>query len=91
VAGVFFCPRTRAPRPHTAPQTPGTPDAPDTPDASFSTGYNAVGLNANIRIIDSDAINNTTGIAGNVRSAGDNRFAANGSNGTPQPTDITIQ
>ena len=59
--------------------------------ANFSTGYNAVGLSANIRIIDSDSFNNTTGIAGNIRSAGNNRFAANGANGAPAPTDITIQ
>jgi hypothetical protein len=59
--------------------------------ANFSTGYNAVGLSANVRIIDSDSFNNATGIAGNVRSAGNNRFAANGANGAPAPTDITIQ
>lgn len=59
--------------------------------ANFSNGYNAVGLSANVRIIDSDAINNGTGIAGQVRSAGDNRFASNGANGSPQPTDIVVQ
>ena len=59
--------------------------------ANFSTGYNAVGLNANVRIIDSTAFNNATGIAGNVRSAGNNHFAANGANGAPAPTDITTQ
>ncbi|MBC7931041.1 MAG: hypothetical protein H7Z38_10820 [Rubrivivax sp.] len=55
------------------------------------TAYNAVGVSANIRINDSSAFNNTTGLAGNVRSTGNNRFAANGSNGTPAATDITIQ
>jgi hypothetical protein len=59
--------------------------------ANIFAGFNAVGGSANIRIDGSSSYNNATGISGNVRSTGNNRFAANGANGAPQPTDITIQ
>jgi hypothetical protein len=60
-------------------------------NANTANGFNAfnVGL---IRISECDVYHNgSTGISGNVRSGGTNRFAFNGVNGTPVATDIVIQ
>ena len=58
--------------------------------ANISVGYNAVNSGL-VRITNSNSYNNATGISGNVKSGGGNKFAANGVNGTPTATDITTQ
>ena len=58
--------------------------------ANFGIGFNAINSGA-IRISDSNVYNHGTGISGNVKSGGNNRFAANTSNGSPGVTDITVQ
>jgi hypothetical protein len=58
--------------------------------ANFGIGFNALNSGA-IRISDSNVYNHGTGVSGNVRSGGNNRFAANTANGALQPTDITVQ
>jgi hypothetical protein len=59
--------------------------------ANFTTGFNATGSSV-IRITGCNIYNNTTGVAGtNIRSGGDNRFAANGANGALGVTDVTTQ
>jgi len=57
---------------------------------NFTTGYNAINSGV-IRITNSNVYNHATGIAGTVRSGGNNKFAANTSNGTPVATDIVTQ
>ena len=60
-------------------------------NANTANGFNAFGSGL-IRISDCDVYHNgSTGISGNVRSGGGNRFAFNGVNGTPAATDIVIQ
>jgi hypothetical protein len=60
-------------------------------NANTANGFNAFNSGL-IRISDCDVYHNgSTGISGNVRSGGGNRFAFNGVNGTPVATDIVIQ
>lgn len=60
-------------------------------NANTANGFNAFNSGL-IRISESDVYHNgSTGISGNVRSGGSNRFAFNGVNGTPVATDIVIQ
>jgi hypothetical protein len=58
--------------------------------ANGTTGFNAPNSGL-IRITNSNVYNHATGIAGNVKSGGGNKFAANTSNGTPTASDITTQ
>ena len=60
-------------------------------NANTANGFNAFNSGL-IRISDCDVYHNgSTGISGNVKSGGGNRFAFNGVNGTPVATDIVIQ
>jgi hypothetical protein len=60
-------------------------------NANTANGFNAFNSGL-IRISDCDVYHNgSTGISGNVKSGGGNRFAFNGVNGTPAATDIVIQ
>ena len=59
--------------------------------ANFTNGFNAVGTGV-IRITNCDVYNNVTGVTGaNIRSGGNNKFAANGAAGAVGVTDVTTQ